>query len=105
MISDYLVMLRLGKVIFSGKTLDLLAKQQPLILAKPEIGSNLDKLLQVAQASGFDAKIIENQVQVSGESESSAKLNKLAFEAGITLESLIPIRASLEDTFFEMTGE
>lgn len=105
MISDYLVMLRLGKVIFSGKTLDLLAKQQPLVLAKPEIGSNLDKLLQVAQASGFDAKIIENQVQVSGESESSAKLNKLAFEAGITLESLIPIRASLEDTFFEMTGE
>lgn len=105
MISDYLVMLRLGKVIFSGKTLDLLAKQQPLILAKPEIGSNLDKLLQVAQASGFDAKIIENQVQVSGESESAAKLNKLAFEAGITLESLIPIRASLEDTFFEMTGE
>lgn len=105
MISDYLVMLRLGKVIFSGKTLDLLAKQQPLVLAKPEIGSNLDKLLQVAQASGFDAKIIENQVQVSGESESAAKLNKLAFEAGITLESLIPIRASLEDTFFEMTGE
>ena len=105
MISDYLVMLRLGKVIFSGKTLDLLAKQQPLVLAKPEIGSNLDKLLQVAQASGFDAKIIENQVQVSGESESAAKLNKLAFEAGITLESLITIRASLEDTFFEMTGE
>ena len=29
----------------------------------------------------------------------------LPFEAGITLESLTPVRASLEDTFFEMTGE
>ena len=30
--------------------------------------------------------------------------NKAAFEAGVVLESLTPVRASLEDTFFEMTG-
>ena len=35
----------------------------------------------------------------------SAKLNKSAFDAGIILETLTPVRASLEDTFFEMTGE
>ncbi|NCV74071.1 MAG: multidrug ABC transporter ATP-binding protein, partial [Actinobacteria bacterium] len=34
-----------------------------------------------------------------------AKLNKSAFEAGITLTSLTPIRPTLEDTFFEMTGD
>jgi ABC-2 type transport system ATP-binding protein len=105
MISDPLVMLRLGKVIFSGKTIDLLAKQQAVIMAKPEQAFDLEKLLQIAKSAGFDAKIVDNQVQVSSSSDFSANLNKLAFAAGVTLQSLTPIRASLEDTFFEMTGE
>jgi ABC-2 type transport system ATP-binding protein len=105
MISDHLVMLRLGKVIFSGKTIDLLAKQQAVIMAKPEQAFDLEKLFQIAKSAGFDAKIVDNQVQVSGSSDFSANLNKLAFAAGVTLQSLTPIRASLEDTFFEMTGE
>jgi ABC-2 type transport system ATP-binding protein len=105
MISDHLVMLRLGKVIFSGKTSDLLAKQQPVIVAKPENLSDLNKLAQIATATGHNATIMENTVHVTGTSDFSAKLNKAAFEAGITLESLTPVKASLEDTFFEMTGE
>ena len=104
-ISDHLVMLRLGKVIFSGKTSDLLAKQQPVIVAKPENTSDLTKLVQIATAAGHEAVIIENTVHVTGSSDFSAKLNKTAFEAGITLESLTPVKASLEETFFEMTGE
>jgi ABC-2 type transport system ATP-binding protein len=104
-ISDHLVMLRLGKVIFSGKTSDLLAKQQPVIVAKPENTSDLTKLVQIATAAGHEAVVIENTVHVTGTSDFSAKLNKAAFEAGITLESLTPVKASLEETFFEMTGE
>ena len=105
MISDHLVMLRLGKVIFAGKTSDLLAKQQPVIVAKPENIRDLNKLAQIATAAGHEAIIIENTVHVTGTSDFSAKLNKAAFEAGITLESLTPVKASLEETFFEMTGE
>jgi ABC-2 type transport system ATP-binding protein len=98
-------MLRLGKVIFSGKTSELLAKQQPVIVAKPENRSDLDKLVSIAEASGHSAKIIDEAVHVTGTSDFSAKLNRAAFETGITLESLTPVRASLEETFFEMTGE
>jgi ABC-2 type transport system ATP-binding protein len=105
MISDHLVMLRLGKVIFSGKTSDLLAKQQPVIVAKPENISDLNKLVQIAISAGHQAKVIDNSVHVTGTSDFSAKLNRAAFEAGIVLESLTPVRASLEETFFEMTGE
>jgi len=105
MISDHLVMLRLGKVIFSGKTSELLAKQQPVIVAKPENRSDLDKLVKIAEAAGHSAKIIDESVHVTGAADFSAKLNKAAFEAGVVLESLTPVRASLEDTFFEMTGE
>jgi ABC-2 type transport system ATP-binding protein len=105
MISDHLVMLRLGKVIFSGKTSELLAKQQPIIVAKPEQRNDLDKLVIIAKQAGHSAKIIDETVHITGAVDYSAKLNKSAFDAGIILESLTPVRASLEDTFFEMTGE
>jgi ABC-2 type transport system ATP-binding protein len=104
-ISDYLVMLRLGKVIFSGKTSQLLAKQQPVIVAKPEKSSDLDKLLRIAKEAGHEGTIIGDSVHVTGASEYAAKFNKAAFDAGVVLETLTPVRPSLEDTFFEMTGE
>lgn len=105
MISDHLVMLRLGKVIFSGKTSELLAQQQPIIVAKPEHRNDLDKLVMIAKQAGHSAKIIDETVHITGAADYSAKFNKSAFDAGIILESLTPVRASLEDTFFEMTGE
>jgi ABC-2 type transport system ATP-binding protein len=103
MISDYLVMLRQGKVIFSGKTSDLLAAQKPLILAKPENQNDLAKLNQIAQGLGLDSKIKEDLVEASADANFAAKLNKAAFDAGITLTSLTSIRPTLEETFFEMT--
>ena len=103
MISDYLVMLRDGKVIFSGKTSDLLAAQKPLILAKPENQNDLVKLNQIAQGLGLDSKIKEDLVEASADASFAAKLNKAAFDAGITLTSLTSIRPTLEETFFEMT--
>jgi len=103
MISDYLVMLRDGKVIFSGKTSDLLAAQKPLILAKPENQNDLVKLNQIAKGLGLDSKIKEDLVEASADANFAAKLNKAAFDAGITLTSLTSIRPTLEETFFEMT--
>lgn len=105
MISDHLVMLRLGKVIFSGKTSELLAKQQPIIIAKPEKQDDLLKLVKIATDDGHSAKIIDAFVHVTGAADYSATFNKAAFTAGIVLETLNPVRPSLEDTFFEMTGE
>ena len=103
MISDYLVMLRQGKVIFSGKTSDLLAAQKPLILAKPENQNDLVKLNQIAQGLGLDSKVKDDLVEANADANFAAKLNKAAFDAGITLTSLTSIRPTLEETFFEMT--
>ena len=105
MISDHLVMLRLGKVIFSGKTSELLAKQLPVIVAKPSNKDDLNKLVKIAKDNGHDAKIVDQNVHVTGAADYSAQFNKSAFDAVIILESLTPIRPSLEDTFFEMTGD
>ena len=105
MISDYLVMLRQGKVIFSGKTIDLLAAQKPVIIAKPENAKDLARLCEIASKLGERAVIKTDVVEVSGDVNFSSKLNKAAFDAGIILSSLTPVRPTLEDTFFEMTGE
>ena len=105
MISDYLVMLRQGKVIFSGKTIDLLAAQKPVIIAKPEDAKDLARLYEIASKLGERAVIKTDVVEVSGDVSFSSKLNKAAFDAGIILSSLTPVRPTLEDTFFEMTGE
>jgi len=105
MISDYLVMLRQGKVIFSGKTIDLLAAQKPVIIAKPENAKDLARLCEIASKLGERAVIKTDIVEVSGDINFSSKLNKAAFDAGIILSSLTPVRPTLEDTFFEMTGE
>ncbi len=105
MISDYLVMLRQGKVIFSGKTIDLLAAQKPVIIAKPENAKDLARLCEIASKLGERAAIKTDVVEVSGDVNFSSKLNKAAFDAGIILSSLTPVRPTLEDTFFEMTGE
>jgi ABC-2 type transport system ATP-binding protein len=105
MICDQLVMLREGKVIFTGKTSDLLAAQQPVVVAKPENMKDLGKLVEIAKSLGHQATLLDDAVHVKGEKNFAAELNKAAFAAGITLASLAPVQASLEETFFEMTGE
>jgi ABC-2 type transport system ATP-binding protein len=105
MISDSLVMLRKGEVIFAGATQELLLQQQPTILAKSANPADLPKLIQIAKEAGHAGSIVEGTAHILGPVEWAAILNKLAFDAGIVLAQLAPILPSLEETFFEMTGD
>ncbi len=104
MICDHLVMLRLGKVIFTGVTHELLASQEPIIVAKPEYEVDLNKLVKLVQEAGHIVTVIESAVHIKAPPEWASTLNRLAFDAGITLQSLSPVLPTLEETFFEMTG-
>ena len=104
MISDSLVMLREGEVIFAGKTHDLLLQQQPIILARSEDPKDLPRLLQIASEAGHEGSIIGGVAHILGPREWAPTLNKLAFESGIVLSQLSPVLPTLEETFFEMTG-
>jgi ABC-2 type transport system ATP-binding protein len=103
-ISDSLVMLREGKVIFAGKTQDLLLGQQPVIIAKCVDPQDLQKLLTIAHEAGHEGSIIGGAAHILATSDWAARFNKLSFDAGITLTQLTPVLPSLEETFFEMTG-
>ena len=105
MISEYLVMLRKGEVIFFGKTIDLLHRSRPIIVARPESTSDLVKLKNLVDSAGHPAVIDGEVLRVDASEDWSAELNKLAFENNILLRQLTPVRPNLEETFFEMTEE
>jgi len=105
MIAGYLVMLREGKVLFAGRTHDLLATQVAKLVAKPEFTVDLNKLFEIATRYGHAASVEDGAVHISADAQWGATLNRLAFDAGVTLASLAVTQPTLEATFFEMTGE
>ena len=104
MISNHLVMLRKGEVIFSGPIKELLQRNKPTIVAKPTSRNSLPYLAEIINKTGHVAVIEDDHVRVDADEAFAVTLNKLAFESGIVLAQLTPVRASLEETFFELTG-
>jgi ABC-2 type transport system ATP-binding protein len=104
-ISDYLVMLRKGEVVFAGKIEELLLAQQHVIIAKGQNPGDLEKILTLATGMGHTATIRNNEVHIQANADWAATLNRAAFDAGITLAQLSPQVPNLEETFFEMTGD
>ena len=104
-ISDYLVMLRKGEVVFAGKIEELLLAQQHVIIAKGQNLADLEKILSIATSMGHSATIRNNEVHVHADADWASTLNRAAFDAGITLTQLTPQLPNLEETFFEMTGD
>ena len=105
LISEYIVMLRKGEVVFAGPLQELMQAQQPLILVKTENTADLQKIIEIAERDGHKAIIRSGVAHIEGPEAWAGVLNKKAFEAGITLTQLAPQLPNLEETFFEMTGD
>lgn len=103
-ITDHLVVLREGKVLFYGPNEELFAAQHTVISARPEKREDLARLADLLRTHHPEVKIGDLDVRVYADKESSSEINRLAFQAGITLAELAVIRPSLEETFFDMTG-
>ncbi|MBU6254905.1 MAG: ABC transporter ATP-binding protein [Actinomycetales bacterium] len=104
-ISDHIVMLRKGEIVFAGPIGELMTKQQPTIIAKSLNYSDLSRIAEIAEKSGHHAAIRNDSVHILAPMDWAPILNKAAFDAGITLAQLAPQLPNLEETFFEMTGD
>ena len=104
-ISDYIVMLRKGEIVFAGPIGELMAQQQPTIIAKSLNNSDLTRIVEISEKAGHHAVIRNDSVHILAEMDWAPLLNKAAFDAGITLAQLAPQLPNLEETFFEMTGD
>jgi ABC-2 type transport system ATP-binding protein len=105
MISEYLVMLRKGEVIFFGKTEELLHRSRPTIVVKANKTSDLKKLKKLVDEIGHPALLEGDELRIDAQENWGTALNELAFENGIVLRQITPVRPSLEETFFNMTEE
>ncbi len=105
MIAEYLVMLRKGEVIFFGKTSELLHRSRPTIVAKCAHHSDLERLKTLVSNVGHPVSLEDGELHIDAEESWGAELNKLAFDNGILLSRITPVRPTLEETFFEMTEE
>ncbi len=103
-ISEHIVMLRKGEVVFAGPIEELLMNQKPTIIVRTENPNDLEKIATIATAEGHKVSIRGGEAHIEGPHDWAAILNKKAFEAGITLAQLTPTLPNLEETFFEMTG-
>ena len=104
-IADDLVMLRNGKVLFSGQTKALLTAQQPTVIASTSNLQDLARLIEIATNSGHQAQIVNQSVHVVADATFATSFNRAAFESGITLSSLVTALPTLEETFFELTSD
>jgi ABC-2 type transport system ATP-binding protein len=105
LISEFIVMLRKGEVVFAGPLQELMQAQQPIILVKTEKIADLAKIIEIAEGDGHRATIRSEVAHIEGPAEWAGALNKKAFDAGIVLTQLAPQLPNLEETFFEMTGD
>jgi ABC-2 type transport system ATP-binding protein len=103
-ISEHIVMLRKGEVVFAGAIEELLMNQKPTIIVRTENPDDLEKIAAIATNEGHKVSLRGGEAHIEGPHEWAPYLNKKAFDAGITLAQLTPTLPNLEETFFEMTG-
>ena len=105
MIAEYLVMLREGEVIYFGKTEDLLHAQNSYVVLDTEYEIDRNRLAELLRVANYSVEIGDGKVRIDAPRESAAQINRLAFDAGITLSELTIEKPTLEETFFDMTEE
>jgi ABC-2 type transport system ATP-binding protein len=104
-IAEYLVVVDHGKVLFHGATKDLLAAHRPKLTVKAESPGDLIILQEIAKTSGFSAEIVGEKIVVNAPESFAAQLNAAAFKRGIVLSLLQVSLPTLEESFFEITGD
>ena len=103
-VCDWLVVVERGRLAYQGATDVLLGGGTEQLVVVPAELDHLRSLEQIAHAAGHGARVEGRRVLVTAPADAAADLSRRASEAGITLVELTPVRTSLEDRFFELTG-
>jgi ABC-2 type transport system ATP-binding protein len=101
---DWIVMIDHGGVVFSGNLVDLLDRASPTIRATAENPADTTDLIQLATNAGYHPTRVNGGIEIDAPAEWTPELNRLAWQAGITLRELRANSADLEQAFFAMTG-
>jgi len=101
---DSIVMIDHGGVVFGGSMVDLLNRNSPTIRAAAENDIDTIRLIELATNAGYTSTRVNGAIEIDAPSVWAPDLNRLAWQAGITLKELQATSADLEQAFFAMTG-
>jgi ABC-2 type transport system ATP-binding protein len=101
---DNLVVIRAGKLLYSGGLERLLSRASERVVAAPEVANERPRLEAAVKARGWTYEVADDQVIVDMPVERSADLNRAAAAEGIVLRMLTPQEQTLEEVFLELTG-
>jgi ABC-2 type transport system ATP-binding protein len=101
---DHLVVIRSGRLLFSGPMSDILARTRAHIDIAPEHDGDTARLTSALAASAWVVRPDGPVLRVVADAGRAADLNRAATAAGVTLRSLVVVQDSLEDIFLAMTG-
>ncbi len=102
---DSIVMINHGGVVFSGTMIDLLARNSPTIRAAADNAADTGRLVQLVTDAGYGSTRVNGAIEIDAPAAFAPELNRLAWQAGITLAELQAVSADLERAFFAMTGD
>jgi ABC-2 type transport system ATP-binding protein len=103
--ADYLVVIRFGELVYSGSLEGLMERASDRVVAAPESGADVPRLLEIVEANGWTSEVAGGQVIVDMPIEQSAELFRAAAVAGLNLRLLKPEEDTLETVFLRLTGK
>lgn len=101
---DSIVMVNRGGLVFNGTTDELLARTSPAVQAAAEHESDTVRFWEMATRAGYQARRVNGHVEIDASANQAAALNRIAWQAGITLRELRTTSGDLEQAFFAMTA-
>ncbi len=103
-VCDHLVVIRFGKLIFSGPMAEVMKRTREHIDIATEHPADLQRLEVALVAEGWSVIAVDDMLRVAAGAARAADLNRAATAAGITLSRLVVAQDNLEEIFLEMTG-
>jgi ABC-2 type transport system ATP-binding protein len=102
---DKLVVIREGSLAFSGPMADVEQYQHSELVVRPDHSEDLARLIDLLDQHGYASHAGDDHIRVVATADRAAAINRLTFQAGITLAELHSDREGLEATFFRMMAE
>jgi ABC-2 type transport system ATP-binding protein len=100
-VTDWLVMLNLGKALFSGPAHEFLDRRSELVVEAEE-STQLDLLARIAREAGYTVTPDNGSLRIACPLDFSSELNRRAREAGATRIIIRAKEASLEERFLAL---
>jgi ABC-2 type transport system ATP-binding protein len=102
-ISDWLVMIDHGRLLYDGPIGQILERQQPELIVATEQPDELETVARLAAEAGHPSTTNGHLLRIQAPASYAATLNRQAMEHDVTLVELRHEQPSLEETFLSMT--